>query len=303
MFRLFASEKTLELGGPLTTRSQPFDTEVSTQDELLADFAVSQSLCDWIDTHGSYPDACVHELFEQQVVRDPEAVAVVFKERQLSYRELNQRANQIAHYLRKRGVGPERLVGVCLERSLEMVIALLGVWKAGGAYIPLDPAYPQDRLSFMVNDTGMKVLLTDKKCKSLFPSASDKAVRLDSDWPDIAQENTDNLAAAAIPSNLAYVMYTSGSTGQPKGAMIQHSGLVNYLCWAIKTYQVEGKGSVPIHSSIAFDSTVASLYPPLLTGGKSNFCRRMWVRKTCWQRYAVRKTEVRSFSPQLTSNY
>jgi amino acid adenylation domain-containing protein len=186
----------------------------------------------------------------------------------LSYRELNERANQVAHYLRKHGVGTETLVGVCLERSLEMVIALLGVWKAGGAYVPLDPAYPADRLSFMISDSRMKVLLTDQKCKHLFPSDTVRAIYLDSEWPLIFRENTGNLAATAKPSSLAYVMYTSGSTGQPKGVMIEHKSLANYLCWAAKTYEVEGNGSVPIHSSIAFDSTVASLYPPLLSGGQ-----------------------------------
>lgn len=224
-------------------------------------------LYEWNDTFTMYPDACVHELFEQQVARDPGAVAVICKDRQLTYQELNQRANQVAQYLRKRGVGPESLVGVCLRHSPEMVIALLGVWKAGGAYVPFDPAYPQDRLSFMVNDTAAILLLTDEKCRNLFPSAGDRAVSLDSVWPVIAQENISNPTAVATPSNLAYVMYTSGSTGQPKGAMIMHSSLVNYLCWAIKTYVVEAGSSVPVHSSIAFDSTVASLYPPLLSGG------------------------------------
>src|SRR5258707_2017387 len=249
VFRRIGSEKTFGQGAALNSRSQSFETEMLTQNEVLTEREGRQSLLDWNDTHMGFPDACVHELFEQQVARDPDAVAVVFKERQLSYRDLNRRANQVAHYLRKRGVAAESLVGVWLERSPEMVIALLGVWKAGGAYIPLDPANPLDRLRFMVNDTGMKVLLTDEKCKNLFPSASEKAVRLDSDWLDIAQENTGNLPAAAMPSNLAYVIYTSGSTGQPKGVMVQHSGLVNYLSWAIKTYEVEGKGSVPIHSS------------------------------------------------------
>jgi|HubBroStandDraft_6_1064221.scaffolds.fasta_scaffold54081_1 amino acid adenylation domain-containing protein len=225
-------------------------------------------LYEWNDTRAEYPDACVHELFEQQVARDPDAVAVVFKGRQMSYRELNWRANQVAHYLRKRGVGPEILVGVCFEHSPEMVIALLGVWKSGGAYVPLDPAYPPERLSFMVSDARVKVLVTDEKCKNLLPSNNDRAVCLDSDWTVIAQESGGNLTAAAIPSNLAYVMYTSGSTGQPKGAMIQHSGLVNYLCWAIKAYAVEAGCSVPVHTSISFDLTVTSLYPALLTGGR-----------------------------------
>ena len=268
MFRMIGSEKTMEHGTAFTSSSQTFETEMLTQNGTLTECEGRQLWRDWNDAHVAFPDGCVHELFEEQVARNPDAVAVVYKQRQLSYRELNQRANQVARFLRKRGVGPDILVGVCLERSLEMVIALFGVWKAGGAYIPLDPAYPRDRLSFMVADTGMKVLLTDNKCRSLFPSAWDNAVRIDSDWRVIAQEDAGNLPATAVPSNLAYVMYTSGSTGQPKGAMIQHSGLVNYLCWAIKTYAVEGKGSVPVHSSIAFDSTVASLYPPLLTGGQ-----------------------------------
>jgi amino acid adenylation domain-containing protein len=239
-----------------------------THNEILTERGGRQWLRAWNATRAVYPNSCVHELFERQVARDPGAIAVVCGERQLSYRELNQRANQVARYLRRLGVRSENLVAVCLERSLEMVIALLGVWKAGGAHLPLDPSYPQDRLSFMIGDAGVKVLLTDEKCKRLFSSPSPKAVDLHSDWPVIARENTGNLGTTAMPSNLAYVMYTSGSTGQPKGAMIQHDGLVNYLCWAIKAYQVEGKGSVPVHSSIAFDSTVASLYPPLLTGGQ-----------------------------------
>ena len=187
MFRMIGSEKTMEHGTAFTSSSQTFETEMLTQNGTLTEREGRQLWRDWNDAHVAFPDACVHELFEEQVARNPDAVAVVYKQRQLSYRELNQRANQVARYLRKRGVGPDILVGVCLERSLEMVIALFGVWKAGGAYIPLDPAYPQERLSFMVSDTGMKVLLTDEKCKNLFPSASDKAVRLDSDWPVIAR--------------------------------------------------------------------------------------------------------------------
>ena len=223
---------------------------------------------EWNNTHAAILDVCVHELFEQQVARNPDAVAVTCKNRKLSYRELNDRANQVAHYLRKLGVGSEILVGVCLGRSLEMVIALLGVWKAGGAYVPLDPASPEDRVSFIVRDSGMKVLLTDEKYRHLFSLDFEKVVHFESEWPIISQESTANFASADVPSSLAYVMYTSGSTGQPKGVMIEHRSLVNYLCWAIKAYKVEGNGPVPIHSSIAFDSTVASLYPPLLSGGQ-----------------------------------
>jgi amino acid adenylation domain-containing protein len=202
------------------------------------------------------------------VLRNPEAVAVVFNQRQLSYAELNRRANQIAHYLQSQGVGPERLVGVCLPRSPEMVAALLGVWKAGGAYVPLDPSYPPERLSFMVQDAAVQVLLTEKSCEHLFSSAHVNPVCLDTDWPRIASEELSNPRSGATPANLAYVMYTSGSTGTPKGAMILHRGLVNYLTWAIQTYAVEAGGSVPVHSSISFDLTVTSLYAPLLAGGQ-----------------------------------
>jgi len=222
----------------------------------------------WNDTRTEFPPVCVHQLFEAQADRSPDAVAVVCGERQLTYRDLNQRANQVAHFLRKHGVGPETLVGVCLERSLELVIGLLGVWKAGGAYVPLDPAYPSERLGFMVADAGIRTLLTQRKCKALFPPDQVAMACLDDEWDAMAQEGTGNPNIGVSPDNLAYVMYTSGSTGQPKGAMIPHTGLVNYLSWAIKAYAVEPGGSVPVHSSIAFDLTVTSLYPALLAGGQ-----------------------------------
>jgi amino acid adenylation domain-containing protein len=221
----------------------------------------------WEDTHAGFPQVCTHELFERQVARDAEAVALVFGKQQVTYRELNERANKVAHYLRKRGVKPDVLVGVCVERSPEMVVALLAVWKAGGAYVPLDPAYPPERLSFMIGDAQTLLLLTEEKCRRLFSSAGDKAIYLDSDWPILDQEIGDNPAPLARPSDLAYVMYTSGSTGKPKGAMILHRGLVNYLWWAISTYAVEPGRSVPVHTSVSFDLTVTSLYTPLLAGG------------------------------------
>jgi amino acid adenylation domain-containing protein len=235
---------------------------------MLSERERTQILYEWNDTRTEYPSACAHELFEQQVARHPDAIALVYNRQQLSYRELNQRANQVAHYLRKRGVGPEALVGVCLERGPEMLIALLGVWKAGGAYVPLDREYPKERLSFMLRDTEAKVLLTDGKRKSLFPSASDKTICLDSDWPAIAKESASNLDSAANLSNLAYVMYTSGSTGEPKGVMVLHRGLSNYLCWSAKAYSAGEGDAAPIHTSIAFDLTVTSLFTPLVAGGR-----------------------------------
>lgn len=211
-------------------------------------------------------DACVHELFERQVARTPDAVAVVCGERQLSYRQLNERANRVAHRLRRRGVGVEALVGVCLERSPEMIAALLGIWKSGAAYVPLDPSYPPERLAFMVRDAGLRLLLTDQESVQWLGHAVE-AIRMDGDWLTLGDEEAANPAAVATPADLAYVMYTSGSTGQPKGAMILHSGLTNYVHWAIDAYGFRPAGQVPLHSSIAFDLTVTSLYPPLLVGG------------------------------------
>lgn len=226
-----------------------------------------QLLYGWNNTRAEFPQVCAHELFEQQVDRDPGAVALEFGERQITYRELNEDANKVAHYLRRIGVGPDVLVGVCLDRSPEMVVALLGVWKAGGAYVPLDPTYPPTRLSFMIDDAQTSVLLTEEKHRRLFASGVEKAICLDSDWPKLHHETVENPTPVARPSNLAYVMYTSGSTGKPKGAMILHRGLVNYLWWAIKAYAVQPGRSVPVHTSISFDLTVTSLYTPLLAGG------------------------------------
>jgi amino acid adenylation domain-containing protein len=236
--------------------------------QMLTEREQTKILYEWNATQAEFPQVCVPELFEQQVAQHPDSIAVVFEERRLTYRELNERANQVANHLQKRGVGPDVLVGVCLERCPEVLIALLGVWKAGGAYVPLDPAYPADRLSFMVKDSAAKVLLTDSKHKPLFASATGEVICLDSDWPAIGKESSGNLKPSAVPSNLAYVMYTSGSTGTPKGVMVLQSCLVNYLSWAVKSYSVQPGGSVPVHTSTSFDLTVTGLYPPLLVGGR-----------------------------------
>jgi len=221
----------------------------------------------WNDTRAEFPQVCAHELFEAQVVRDPTAVALEFNERKVNYRELNERANKVAHHLRNVGVGPDALVGICLDRSPEMVIALLSVWKAGGAYVPLDPGYPPERLSFMIHDAQASVLLTQEKHRQLFAAGVRNTICLDSDWAMLDNEAIGNPTPVAQPSNLAYVMYTSGSTGTPKGAMILHRGLVNYLWWAIQAYAVKPGRSVPVHTSVSFDLTVTSLFTPLLAGG------------------------------------
>jgi amino acid adenylation domain-containing protein len=222
----------------------------------------------WNETTADFPQVCVHELFERQAARDPAAIAVTFRDNNLTYGELNARANRLAHRLRRGGVRNNVLVGVCLERCPDLVVALLAVWKAGGAYVPLDPSYPKERLSFMVEDAQPLKVLTDTGCASTLAAAADKLICLDTESSAFSQESPANLSTINSLSDLAYVMYTSGSTGRPKGAMIVHRGLVNYLWWAINTYPVEPGLAVPVHTSISFDLTVTSLYTSLLRGSK-----------------------------------
>lgn len=234
---------------------------------LLSDEERRTVLFEWNHTRCDYSiDRCVHELFAEQAARTPEAIAVVYGEERISYRELNARANQLAHRLVKLGVGPEQLVGVYLTRSVEMVIALLGILKAGGAYVPIDPVNPRERISFILQDTQVRVLLTQQQLLKELAQPHCPAICLDSHWTQLGGESQDNLTGSLSPENLAYVIHTSGSTGQPKGVMIAHRGLVNYLSWATKAYRVdEGCGSI-VHSSISFDLTVTSVFAPLLAG-------------------------------------
>jgi amino acid adenylation domain-containing protein len=226
-------------------------------------------LVDWNDTSVDYPQQqCIHELFEAQVEKTPDVVAVVFEDEQLTYSELNARANQLAHYLRSLGVKPEVLVGICVERSLLMVIGLLAILKAGGAYVPLDPSYPQERLAFILENAQTPVLLTQHKQLHKLPKSDIHVVDLDADWRIISQEIEDNTESCVTSLNLAYVIYTSGSTGKPKGTMIPHQGLVNYLSWCKKSYPVMDGCGTPVHSSISFDATITSLFSPLLGGKK-----------------------------------
>jgi amino acid adenylation domain-containing protein len=224
-------------------------------------------LLSWNDTRAEFPQTCTHELFELQVDRNPDAVALVYGSRRLTYQELNRKANKVAHHLRQRGVKANALVGVCLERSPELIVALLAVWKAGGAYVPIDPTYPKERIAFMIDDAQPLVVLTEKKCLPLLSATAERLVSLDADLSTLSNASGQNPTPTAKPTDLAYVMYTSGSTGKPKGAMILHSGLVNYLWWAISAYGVRSDQTVPVHTSISFDLTVTSLYTTLLAGG------------------------------------
>jgi amino acid adenylation domain-containing protein len=235
--------------------------------EILTDAERRRLVIELNDTEAGYPsDRCFHQLFEEQVARAPENVAVICEDRKLTYRELNARANQLAHRLRALGVGPESLVGVYLERSAEMVVGLLGVLKAGGAYAPLDLTHPSERLAFMLADARVSALLTLRRHQAEFSGLTEKLLCLDTDWAVISRESDQNPSRLAAPANLAYVIYTSGSTGSPKGVMISHRGLVNYLSWCVESYRVEEGRGAPVISPVGFDLTVTSLFSPLLAG-------------------------------------
>jgi amino acid adenylation domain-containing protein/non-ribosomal peptide synthase protein (TIGR01720 family) len=227
-------------------------------------------LVDWNDTAFAYPeDAALPDLFEAQVERTPEAIAVSFEGEELTYRALDNRANQLARVLQKRGVGPEVLVGVCAERSLELVVALYAVLKAGGAYVPLDPEYPSERLAFMLEDTRVPVVLTQARLEGALPAHGAQVIRLDADWSEIAREPTDRPARAGFSiDSLAYVIFTSGSTGRPKGAMNAHRGVVNRLRWMQHAYPLGAADHVLQKTPFSFDVSVWELFWPLMFGAR-----------------------------------
>ncbi|MBD6618563.1 amino acid adenylation domain-containing protein [Komarekiella sp. 'clone 1'] len=209
---------------------------------------------------------CIHQQFEAQVERTPNAVAVVFQNQYLTYRELNQRANQLAHYLKTLGVKPEVLVGICIERSLEMLIGLLAILKAGGAYLPLDPAYPKERLALMLKDAQVSVLLTLSVQLDTLPEHQSQVICLDTDWQAISQESQENPIHQTQPENLAYLIYTSGSTGTPKGVMIQHRSLACYINTACREFELKTTQRVLQFASISFDTAAEEIFPCLICG-------------------------------------
>jgi amino acid adenylation domain-containing protein len=227
-----------------------------------------QILVEWNNTPSDYPkDKCIHQLFEAQVARTPDSIALIFDERRLTYQELNSRANQLAHYLRTLGVGPEVRVGICVERSVEMIVGILGILKAGGAYVPLDPAYPRERLAFMLEDSQARVLLTQQRLVADINQHSLRIICLDTDWEQISRGITSDPKPASSSDNLAYVIYTSGSTGKPKGVAIEHRATVAFLSWAISVFSPEKLKGVLASTSVCFDLSVYEIFAPLSCGG------------------------------------
>jgi aspartate racemase len=234
-----------------------------------------QLLVEWNQTERAYPrERGVHQLFEDQVARTPDAIAVTgrslqsHREEVLTYRELNQRANQLAHYLRQMGVGPEVRVGVSLHRTIEMPVAVLGILKAGGTYVPLDPAFPTERLEYMIDDAGLALVITEESLAMLLPDHCTRIVWLGSDWVKIQEASAENLNSGVTSEKAAYILYTSGSTGKPKGVPVLHRGLTNFLTSMQQTPGLAQDDVLLAVTTLSFDIAGLELYLPLITGAR-----------------------------------
>jgi amino acid adenylation domain-containing protein len=250
----------------LESISKTPDCSISTLPLLQPD-EEHRLLIEWNDTRVDYEHRRIHELFEAQVERTPEAIAAVFEKERLTYRELNARANQLARYLRDvAGVRAETRVGICLERSIEMIVGLLGILKAGGAYVPLDPAYPKDRLAYMLADADVKALLTHSQLAERLPRYAGQLHCLDALSRQLAREDDSNLSETSTAANLAYIIYTSGSTGRPKGVMVQHGGICNLAAAQIRAFEIRPESRVLQFASFSFDAAVSEVFTTLLAG-------------------------------------
>ncbi|MBW4609137.1 MAG: amino acid adenylation domain-containing protein [Hassallia sp. WJT32-NPBG1] len=272
---------------------------------LLTATEHQQILTTWNSNKIYVPQQCIHQLFEAQVEKTPDAVAVVFDKEKLTYQELNQRANQLAHYLQIQGVKPEVLVGISLEYSCELVVGILGILKAGGAYLPLDPGYPQERLAYMLEDAQVSVIITQKKLGNNLPIHNSHIICIDSGWEQITNQTRENPVSNVTPNNLAYVIYTSGSTGKSKGVMIEHRSLLNaYLAWE-EAYHLQKNATSHLQmASFSFDVFSGDLVRALCSGGKLVLCPRelLLEPEKLYQLMLQEKVDCAEFVPGVLRN-
>jgi non-ribosomal peptide synthetase component F len=263
--------------------------------DLLSEAERTEVVDGFNATDEAYPldDVCLHELFERQVQRTPDAVALVWEEGQWTYAELNARANRLAHRLRELGVGPDVPVGVCLERSPEMVVSLYAVLKAGGAYLPLDPEYPASRLASILEDSGLELVLAQEALTGVLGDWPGRVLAVDTQWDQIAAEDDTNPAGISGPEHLAYVIYTSGSTGRPKGVMVEHAGICNRLWWMQQEYGLTGSDRVLQKTPYSFDVSVWEFFWPLLTGASLVVARSGGHQDASYLAELIRRTGVR----------
>ena len=256
---------------------------------------------EWNATEADYPsDVCLNELIEQQVERTPQSVAVVFEKKELTYKQLNQRANQLAHYLRNLGVGPEVRVGICMERSLEMVVAILAVLKSGAAYVPLDPEYPKERLAFMLSDSQATILITTLQTKPRLPSTHANTICVDIECA--IDQPVTNLSTLSSPDNAAYVIYTSGSTGRPKGVVITHRGICNHMLWMTEEWVLTNVDAILQKTVFAFDASMWEFFAPLMAGARLIIAEpEVHSDPTLLLRLVVHRISVLQLVPSLLS--
>jgi amino acid adenylation domain-containing protein len=235
---------------------------------LLTEAECQQLLVDWNATKTPYPhEACFHDLFENQAKQTPDVVALVCGEDSLTYDELNTRANQVAHYLQRRGVGPEVRVGLCLDRSIEMIVVVLGIFKAEGAYVPLDPKFPRERLASVAQDADLRLILTEEKFQKRMSGLGVEHICLDADGSAIGREQDSTPESRGYADSLAYVIFTSGSTGRPKGVEVEHRQVLNYVDGVLKQLRLPAGSGFAMVSSLTADLGHTMLYPALATGG------------------------------------
>ncbi|MCX7890250.1 MAG: amino acid adenylation domain-containing protein, partial [Rhodobacteraceae bacterium] len=264
-----------------------------TEIDILPEAERHRILVEWNDTARSYPGPeRLHRLIEAQVARTPDATALEFEGRTLTFAEVNARANQLARVLRARGVGPDTLVGVYAERSFEMVVALVAVLKAGGAYVPLDPSYPADRLANMIEDAKAPVILAQRHIMDGLPAGAGEVIALDPDWAAFAGEDASDLPDTGAPTDLAYVIFTSGSTGRPKGAANEHRGICNRINWMQEEYQLTSEDRVLQKTPFSFDVSVWEFFWPLMTGARLVIARPEGHRDSAYLVELIRATGV-----------
>ena len=285
---------------------------VANQDEriaalpMLSEREKHQLLVEWNDTRTSYPkDKCIHELFEERVERTPEAVAVVFEDQQLTYRELNWRVNQLAHHLRRQGVRPETLIALFMERSSEIVIAILGVLKAGAAYLPIDPDLPDERSQFLLRDANVDFILTQEKFRVAVADCAKHIIFLDSEPSELSLEDRSNPAAIALGHHAAYVIYTSGSTGAPKGVVNTHDGLRNRIQWMQQAYTLDASDRVLQKTPYTFDVSLWEFLWPLSSGASLVLARPGGQRDSAYLAELIQSQEITTlhFVPSMLAAF
>ena len=248
---------------------------VENPEQLISDLPIlsqaerRQLLQEWNDSASDYPsDKTIHEMFEEQAGRSPQSIALVYEQEEVSYGELNRRANQLGHYLKGKGVGAEVAVGIMMERRVEMVVAILGVLKAGGAYVPIDPGYPEERVRYMLEDSKAAAVVTQEHLIGNMPEHNGHIIRLDTEWDYISQQSEANLTTDLTSENLAYIIYTSGTTGQPKGVLLSHRGVSNAVRWRQTTFSITEEDCILHSIPFAFDPSVWQLFGALLSGAR-----------------------------------